>query len=136
MLAEKPSPSRFFGLDIHKHYLVAIGVDPDGNQIYGPRKVNWTNLETWRNKTLTACDAVVIEMTTNTWQVYDDLRPYVHSVTVVHPPHVKSVTQAQVMTDRIAAFNLAKLLAKGLLVSIWIPTRRRAGPPRPGGAPQ
>jgi transposase len=121
MLAEKPSPSRFFGLDIHKHYLVAIGVDPDGNPIYGPRKVNWTDLETWRNKTLTVCDAVVIEMTTNTWQVYDDLLPYVHSVTVVHPPHVKSVTQAQVMTDRIAAFNLAKLLAKGLLVSIWIP---------------
>jgi transposase len=121
MLTEKPPPSRFFGLDIHKHYLVAMGVDPDGNQLYGPRKVNWADLETWRTKTLTVSDAVVIEMTTNTWQVYDDLLPHVHSITVVHPPHVKSVTQAQVMTDRIAALNLAKLLAKGLLVSIWIP---------------
>ena len=30
MFAEKPSPTRFFGLDIHKCYLVAVGVDPAG----------------------------------------------------------------------------------------------------------
>ena len=110
-------------------------MDPDGNQMYGPRKVNWADLETWRNKTLTASDAVVVEMTTNTWQVYDDLRPYVHSVIVVHPPHVQSVTQAQVMTDRIAAFNLAKLLSKGLLQDLD-PARRSARTPRPAGPPE
>jgi len=27
-------------------------------------------------------------MTTNTWQVHDELLPHVKSVTVVHPPHV------------------------------------------------
>ena len=42
---------------------------------------------------LNASDAVVVEMTTNTWQVYDDLLPIVHSVTVVHPPHVKLITR-------------------------------------------
>jgi transposase len=41
---------------------------------------------------------------------------------MVHPPHVALITRAQVMTDRIAAHNLATLLAKGLLVSIWIPS--------------
>lgn len=117
-----PSPERYFGLDIHKHYLVAVGVDQDGLKIYGPRRVEWADLEAWRSKTLTPQDAVVIEMTTNTWQVYDEISPYVHSVTVVHPPHVRLVTQPQVMNDRIAAFNLALLLSKGMLKSIWIPS--------------
>ena len=76
MSVEKLPPARFFGLDIHKHYLVAIGVDSDGTQVYGPRRVVWADLESWRSKTLTPQDAVVIEMTTNTWQVYDELQPF------------------------------------------------------------
>ncbi len=53
-------------------------------------------------------DAVVIEMTTNTWDVYDALLPHVHSVCVVHPPHVKAVTNPQVMTDKIAARTIRR----------------------------
>ena len=121
MSEEKPPPVRFFGLDIHKHYLVAIGVDPDGSKVYGPRRVVWADLEAGAAKTLTSQDAVVIEMTTNTWEVYDQLEPHVHSVTVVHPPHVRLVTEPQVMTDKIAALNLAVLLSKGMLKGIWIP---------------
>jgi len=40
---------------------------------------------------------------------------------VVHPPHVALITRSQVMTDKIAASILARLLAKGLLVGIWVP---------------
>lgn len=40
---------------------------------------------------------------------------------MVHPPHVALITRAQVMTDKIAALTLARLLAKGLLVGIWVP---------------
>ena len=72
-------------------------------------------------RTLRPQDEVVIEMTTNTWDVYDALLPHVHSVCVVHPPSVKAVVNPQVMTDKIAARTLAKLLAAKLLVSIWVP---------------
>jgi hypothetical protein len=123
MYPEKPDPKRFIGLDIHKHYLIAIGVDADLNQVLGPQRVQLVNLESWIHKTLTPSDAVVIEMTTNTWQVYDELLPHVHSVTVVHPPHVALIVRSQVMTDKIAASHLARLLAKGLLTGIWIPPR-------------
>src|SRR5262245_47829922 len=112
-------PKRFIGLDIHKYYLVAIGVDADLNQVLGPQRVELANLEKWMSKTLDKEDAVVIEMTTNTWQIYDELLPHVESVTVVHPPHVALITRSQVMNDKIAARILARLLAKGLLVSIW-----------------
>jgi transposase len=123
MYIEIPPPVRFFGLDIHKHYLVAVGLDGRGDKVYGPRRVSWADLEDWRSKTLSPQDAVVIEMTTNTWQVYDELQPFVHSVTVVHPPHVRMVTQPQVMNDKIASYNLALLLSKGLLKGIWIPSQ-------------
>ena len=60
-------------------------------------------------------------MTTNAFQLYDDLLPHVHSVTIVHPPHVALITRAQVMTDKIAARILAKLHAVGLLPPVWVP---------------
>ena len=122
MNEKNATPTRYIGLDIHKHYLVAVGVDPEGDKVLGPQRVQLSDLESWMCKTLTPQDAIAVEMTGNTWQVHDDLLPHVHSVTVVHPPHVKLITRARVMTDRIAALTLAKLLAKGLLVGIWVPT--------------
>ena len=116
-----PDPTRFIGLDIHKFYMLAAGVDADQNEVLSPQRVTWERFNAWMERTLLPTDKVVIEMTTNTWDVYDALLPYVHSVCVVHPPHVKAVTSPQVMTDKIAARILAKLLAARLLVSIWTP---------------
>ena len=86
---QPPPPKRFVGLDIHKHFFVAVGVDRELEQIIGSQKIEWPDFESWIRRHLTAEDSVVIEMTTNTWEVYDALLPHVHSVTVVHPPHVK-----------------------------------------------
>ena len=122
MSQEKPVPTRFIGLDVHKHYLVAIGVDTELNQVLGPRRVPLVHLDSWMRKALTLQDAVVLEMTTNAFQLYDDLLPHVHSVTLVHPPHVKLITRAQVMTDKIAAETLARLHAVGLLPGVWVPS--------------
>ncbi len=112
---------RYIGLDVHKHYLIALGVNDDLQVVHPARRVELTHLETWMKKTLTRQDEVVLEMTTNTWQIYDELAEYAGSVTVVHPPHVALITRSQVMNDKIAASILARLLAKGLLVGIWVP---------------
>lgn len=121
MSEETPRPSRFVGLDVHKHYLVAYALDGDLNRSFGPQRVELERLDQWREKCLTHDDAVVLEMTTNAFQIYDDLLPHVHSVTVVHPPHVALITRARVMNDKIASRILARELAKGSLVGIWIP---------------
>jgi len=115
------SEKRYIGLDVHKHYLIALGVDADLNIVLPTRRVELSRLESWMRKTLTRQDEVVLEMTTNTWQLYDELCEYAGSVMVVHPPHVALITRSQVMNDKIAASILARLLAKGLLVGIWIP---------------
>lgn len=121
MWQEKLIPMRFIGLDVHKHYLVAIGVDAELNQVLGPQRVQLRHLDSWLPRTLTCQDAVVLEMTTNAFQLHDDLRPHVHSVTLVHPPEVQLITRAQVMTDKKAALTLARLHAKGLLPPVWVP---------------
>jgi transposase len=112
---------RFVGLDIHRDYLVATAVDPDLRVVYGPRRVEWGQFDVWMHKALDKDDAVVVEMTTNTWAVHDALIEHVHSVTVVHPPHVKLITKAPVMNDKKAAEALAVLHAAGLLQSVWVP---------------
>ena len=114
-------PQRFIGLDIHKKYFVAAGVDAKLNQVLGPQEAPMRHLERWAKKNLSHEDAVVVEMTTNTYVVYDTLQPLVHSVTVVHPPHVALIVRAQVKTDKKAALNLAQLHAAGLLPGVWIP---------------
>jgi transposase len=115
------SGKRYIGLDVHKHYLIALGVDEDLNIVLPARRVEFSYLETWMKKTLTKQDEMVLEMTTNTWQLYDELVVYAGSVLVVHPPHVALITRSQVINDKIAASILARLLAKGLLVGIWVP---------------
>ena len=59
-LSEHPPPKRFIGLDIHKEFLVAIGVDQEQNQVFGPHKVRWSQFEKWSLKHLRATDAVVL----------------------------------------------------------------------------
>jgi transposase len=112
---------RYIGLDVHKYYLIALGVNENLEVVLPARRVELSNLESWMKKNLTKQDEVVLEMTTNTWQLYDELVEHTGSVTVVHPPHVALITRSQVMNDKIAASILARLLAKGLLVGIWVP---------------
>jgi transposase len=89
--------------------------------VFGPHRISLTSLEDWVAKHLTINDAVVIEMSTNSYELYDTLSPHVHSVTLVHPPYVALITRAQVKTDRKAAETLAQLHAAGLLPGIWVP---------------
>ena len=45
MIQKDPKPKRFIGLDVHKHYLIAIGVDEDLNQVLDPQRVKLSHLE-------------------------------------------------------------------------------------------
>jgi hypothetical protein len=44
MLQNKPPPTRFVGLDVHQHYLIAIGVDVELDQVWGPQLVQLDRL--------------------------------------------------------------------------------------------
>jgi transposase len=112
---------RFFGLDIHKEYFVAVAVNRERETVFGPQRVSNYQLEDWAGRVLMPQDAVVLEMTTNAYLFYDTLLPHVSSIIAVHPPNVPQVTNARVKTDKKAAETLAQLLAAGMLTGVWIP---------------
>ena len=114
-------PTRFFGLDIHKEYFVAVAVNRERETVFGPQRVSNYQLDDWAGRVLTSQDAIVLEMTTNTYLFYDTLLPLVHSVIAVHPPNVPLVTNVHVKTDKKAAETLAQLHAAGMLTGVWIP---------------
>jgi transposase len=115
------SPTRFIGLDIHKAYFVAVGVDAQKQVIFGPQTVPNHQLDAWAAKYLLLSDAVVVEMTVNTYLFHDIIAPRVHSFIAVHPPNVTLVTGVKVKTDKKAALTLAQLHAVGMLEGVWIP---------------
>ena len=116
-------PTRFFGLDIHKEYFVAVGVNAQREVVFCPQRVSNYQLDEWVARVLTTQDSVVLEMTTNTYLFYDSLVPHVHSIIAVHPPNVALVTNVKVQTDKKAALALAQLHAAGMLEGVWIPTQ-------------
>ena len=120
-MPEQPLIQRWIGLDIHKAFFVAVGVDAEKRTVFGPHKIPNVQLENWIAKHLLSTDAVVMEMTTNTYLFYDTLLPHVGSVIAVHPPNVRLVTGVKVKTDKKAALTLAQLHAAGLLEGVWIP---------------
>ncbi len=78
MLERDTKPQRFVGLDVHKHYLIAIAVNPAGEQIGGPWRAALADLAAWAQKRLGPQDAVALEVTTNALTLHDELRPLVH----------------------------------------------------------
>lgn len=55
-------PMRYIGLDIHKEYSVAVGVNEKREAIFGPQRISNYQLDDWILPCLTPEDAVVLEM--------------------------------------------------------------------------
>jgi hypothetical protein len=80
---------RYLALDIHKHYIVAGGVNTQQKVILPPRRFDYGAWALWMPKHLHPTDAVVVEATVNAWQVYDEVAPLVGRAVVAHPARVK-----------------------------------------------
>jgi hypothetical protein len=114
-------PIRFIGLDVHKQYAVAAGVDERQHIILNPRRITLKELGTWAAKTLQLTDVVVLEAMWNTWELYDQLTPLVAAVVVANPARTSRMKEPGVKTDAGDAVFLARLLASGMLPTVWVP---------------
>ena len=47
------NPTRFIGLDIHKEYFVAVGVNVEREVVFGPQRVSNYQLDDWVQRVLT-----------------------------------------------------------------------------------
>ena len=112
---------RYLALDLHKHYLVVAGVNFRQEIVLNPRRISLEKWNAWAKANLLPTDALVIEATTNAWNIYDQVAPWVGKAVVAHPPMVKWIAEARVKTDRHDVLRLAHLLAADLIPEVWVP---------------
>lgn len=113
--------TRFVGLDVHKRSVMVGAVDAQQQIVLRPFRLSWGEFATWQQQHLHATDAVVLEATTNAWHLYDQLAPRVASVTIANPLLVKWISAASIKTDGHDTLKLARLLAAGMIPSVWVP---------------
>jgi transposase len=113
--------TRFVGLDVHRQYATAAAVDSHQQVVLTVRRIEFKDFDVWTSKNLRKSDVVTLEATSNAWHLYDKLVPVVASVTVANPMQVALIAKTLVKTDSRDALALARLLAAGILPSVWVP---------------
>ncbi|MBT3189018.1 MAG: IS110 family transposase [Anaerolineae bacterium] len=112
---------RYIAMDIHKHYVVVGGMDPQKEWVLRPRKVRMSRFSEWVLKNLNSSDAVVIESTSNAWEIYDLIAPVVRKTVVANPLKVGQIAGAKVKTDRLDVERLLTLLIADIVPEVWVP---------------
>ena len=112
---------RYIGLDVHKHYVTVGGMNAQQEMVLRPRNVEMERFKAWAAVNLCQTDEVVLEATTNTWDIYDTIAPLVKRVVVAHPAEVKQIANARVKTDNQDVVRLLRLLIADMLPEVWVP---------------
>jgi transposase len=114
-------PVRFMALDMHKHYVMVGAVSKEQAVLLRPRKFTWPEFEHWGQQHIGPGDVIVIEASGNAWHVCDQLTAWGATVYVANPLLVKWIGSAPVKTDPHDTLKLAKLLAAGMIPTVWVP---------------
>jgi len=112
---------RYIGLDVHKHYITVGGMNAQQEIVLRPRDVEMERFKTWAESNLRKTDEVVLEATTNTWDVYDTIARLVKRVVAAHPAEVKQIANSRVKTDNQDVVRLVRLLIADIVPSVWVP---------------
>jgi len=112
---------RYIALDIHKEYVLAGGMNTGQEWVLSPHKIEMGKFREWAKKNLCDTDAVVIETTTNVWDIYDIVQPLVGRAVVAHAGAVRQIAEARVKTDREDVKRLIRLLIAGIVPQVWVP---------------
>ncbi len=112
---------RYIALDIHKEYVMVGGMNAAQEWVIRPRRVEMHHFRSWAGNNLRAGDAVVIETTTNVWDIYDIVAPLVTRAVVAHAGDVRQIAEARVKTDKQDIACLIRLLIVGMVPEVWVP---------------
>ena len=75
---------RYVAIDLHKEYVMVGGKNDQQEWTLRPRRVQMSRFRNWARKNLKPGDAVVIETTSNVWDIYDIVTPLVTKALVAH----------------------------------------------------
>jgi transposase len=112
---------RYIALDIHKEYVKAGAMNAAQEWVIRPRRIEIAQFRTWAQNNLRAGDAVVIETTTNVWDIYDIVAPLVTRTVVANAGAVRQIAEARVKTDNQDIERLIRLLIADIVPDVWVP---------------
>jgi len=112
---------RYIALDIHKEYVLAGGQNAKQAWVMPPLRISMAKFRGWAAANLQAGDAVVIETTTNVWDIYDVVAPLASRTLVAHAGAVRQIAEARVKTDKEDVKRLIRLLIADIVPEVWIP---------------
>jgi transposase len=112
---------RYIALDIHKEYVMVGAMNAAQEWVIHPRRVEMLRFRSWAEKNLRAGDAVVLETTTNVWDIYDIVAPLVSRTLVAHAGAVRQIAEARVKTDGEDIKRLLRLLIADIVPEVWVP---------------
>ena len=94
---------RYIALDIHKEYVMVGAMNAAQEWVIRPRRIEMAQFRTWAGNNLRLGDAVVIETTTNVWDIYDIVAPLVTQTVVANAGAVRQIAEARIFGLRAAA---------------------------------
>ena len=112
---------RYIALDIHKEYVLGGGQNGAQEWVLPPRRISMDKFEGWAVANLREGDAIVLETTTNVWDIYDIVTPLVSRAVVAHAGGVIQIAEARVKTDKKDIERLIRLLIADIVPEVWVP---------------
>jgi len=112
---------RFIAIDSHKHYVMVGGMNRQRQWILRPRKVQMPRFRDWAAQNLKPGDAVVLETTSNVWDIHDIVAPLVSQTLVANAYKVRQIAEARVKTDKEDVRRLITLLIADIVPEVWVP---------------
>jgi len=112
---------RYIALDIHKEYVLAGGQNAGQEWVLPPRRISMAKFGEWATGNLHEGDAVVLETTTNVWDIYDVVAPLASRTLVAHAGAVRQIAEARVKTDKEDVKRLIRLLIADIVPEVWVP---------------
>jgi transposase len=112
---------RYIALDIHKEYVLAGGQNAKQEWVLPPYRISMAKFHEWATANLQEGDAVVLETTTNVWDIYDTVAPLATKTVVAHAGAVRQIAEARVKTDKEDVKRLIRLLIADIVPEVWIP---------------
>jgi transposase len=112
---------RYVAIDLHKEYVMVGGMNEQREWTLRPRRVQMSRFRDWARKNLKKGDAVVIETTSNVWDIYDVVAPLVTKTLVAHAGKVRQIAEARVKTDKEDVKRLITLLIANIVPEVWVP---------------
>jgi len=112
---------RYVALDIHKEYVMAGGQNVKQEWVMPVRRISMAKFREWAIANFREGDAVVLETTTNVWDIYDIVAPQATRTVVAHAGAVRQIAEARVKTDKEDVKRLIRLLIADIVPEVWVP---------------